>query len=88
VRLIAAWQANLPWWRSRLPGLHDPFVVTALCAPQFFRFASLPVRVLSQGPLAGWTLQRLGGGQSVRAALSVACVRARDWMLARWFADE
>lgn len=87
-RLIAAWQENQPWWRSQLPGLHDPLVVAALCAPQFFRFASLPIRVFSQGPLAGWTIQPTRNGPPVRAALSVAHTQARGWMLQRLFALE
>jgi purine nucleosidase len=85
-RLIAAWQEHQPYWRSRLPGLHDPLVVAALCAPQFFRFASLPVRVLVHGPFAGWTIPRWLNGFPVRAALSVECVPARAWMLQRLFA--
>lgn len=87
-RLIAAWQAKQPWWRSRLPGLHDPLVVTALCAPQFFRFSSLPVHVLTQGPLAGWTIPRWLNGPPTRAALSVAHAQARAWMLQRLFSLE
>lgn len=82
-RLILAWQEHQPWWRSRLPGLHDPLVVAALCAPQFFRFTSLPVRVLTQGPLAGWTIPRWLNGPVVRAASSVECAQVRDWMLQR-----
>jgi len=87
-RLIAAWQEHQPWWRSRLPGLHDPLVVAALCAPQFFRFASLPVRVLNQGPLTGWTVPCWLNDLPVRAALSVAHKPARAWMLQRLFALE
>jgi inosine-uridine nucleoside N-ribohydrolase len=87
-RLIAAWQEHQPWWRSRLPGLHDPLVVAALCAPQIFRFTSLPVRVLSQGPLTGWTIPRWLNGPPVRAALSAAHTQARGWMLQRLFALE
>jgi len=68
-RLIAAWQADQPWWRSRLPGLHDPLVVAALCAPQFFRFASLPIQVLIQGPLVGWTIPRWLAGPTARSGL-------------------
>lgn len=87
-RLIAAWQAHQPWWRGQLPGLHDPLVVAALCAPQFFRFTSLPVHVLIRGPLAGWTIPRWLSGPPVRAALSVAHTPARTWMLQRLFALE
>ena len=87
-RLITAWQENQPWWRSRLPSLHDPLVVAALCAPQFFRFTSLPVRVLTQGPLAGWTVPRWLNAPPVRAVLSVAHAPARAWMLQRLFALE
>jgi purine nucleosidase len=84
--LVAAWQENQPWWRSRLPYLHDPFVVAALCAPQFFRFAPLPVRVLAQGPLVGWTIPRWLSGPTVRAALSVENAEVRAWILQRLFA--
>jgi purine nucleosidase len=82
-RLVAAWQENQPWWRSRLPYLHDPLVVVALCAPQFFRFAPLPIRILTQGPLVGWTIPRWLFGPSVRAALSVENAQARAWILQR-----
>ena len=84
-RLIAAWQAHQPWWRSQLPYLHDPLVVTALCAPQFFHFASLPVRILTQRPLVGWTIPRWLSGPTVRAALSVENAQARTWILQRLF---
>jgi purine nucleosidase len=84
-RLIAAWQDNQPWWRSRLPYLHDPLVVAALCAPQFFRFVPLPVRVLVQGPLVGWTIPRWLSGPTVRAALSVENAEARAWIRQRLF---
>lgn len=87
-RLVAAWQADQPWWRSQLPSLHDPLVVTALCAPQFFRFAHLPVRILTQGPLVGWTIPRWLPGPSVRAALSVENAQARTWIRQRLFALE
>ena len=85
-RLVAAWQENQPWWRSRLPYLHDPLVVAALCAPQHFRFAPLSVRVLTQGPLAGWTLPGWLSGPIVRAALSVENTEACAWILQRLFA--
>jgi len=84
-RLIAAWQEHQPPWRSTLPGLHDPLVVAALCVPDFFHFAELPVRILSRGPLAGWTLPRWFAGPVVTAALSVNCAQARAWMLQRWY---
>jgi purine nucleosidase len=84
-RLIAAWQDNQPWWRSRLPYLHDPLVVAALCAPQFFRFVPLPVRVLVQGPLVGWTIPRWLSGPTVRAALSVENAETRAWIRQRLF---
>jgi purine nucleosidase len=84
-RLVAAWQENQPWWRSRLPYLHDPLVVAALCAPQFFRFAPLPVRILTQGPLVGWTIPRWLPGPTVRAALSLESAEARVWILQRLF---
>ncbi len=87
-RMVMAWQEHQPWWRSRLPYLHDPLVVTALCAPQFFRFAPLPVRVLTQGPLAGCTIPRWLNGPTVRAALSVENAQARTWILQRLFATE
>jgi purine nucleosidase len=87
-RLIAAWQANQPRWRTKLPRLHDPLVVTALCMPEFFRFAPLPVRVLAQGPLVGWSIPRWLGGPRVRAALTVDREQARIWMLQRWLAEE
>jgi inosine-uridine nucleoside N-ribohydrolase len=87
-RLIAAWQVDQPRWRSKLPSLHDPLTVAALCAPPFFRFAPLSVRVLTRGPLAGWTIPRWLAGPTVRAALSVDCTRACAWMLQRWLAEE
>jgi purine nucleosidase len=84
--LVAAWQDNQPWWRSRLPYLHDPLVVAALCAPQFFRFAPLSVRILTQGPFVGWTIPRWLSGPTVRAALSVENAEVRAWILQRLFA--
>ena len=85
-RLVVAWQENQPWWRSQLPYLHDPLVVAALCAPQLFRFAPLPVRVLIQGPFAGWTIPRWLPAPTVRAALSLENVEARTWILQRLLA--
>lgn len=87
-RMIAAWQENQPWWRSQLPHLHDPLVVAALCAPQLFRFAPMPIRVLTKGPLVGWTIPRWLNGPTVRAALSVENAHARIWILQRLLATE
>lgn len=87
-RLITAWLVNQPRWRSKLPGLHDPLTVAALCSPQFFRFAPLSVRVLICGPLVGWTIPRWLAGPTVRAALSVDYAQARAWMLQRWLTGE
>ncbi|MBV9713060.1 MAG: nucleoside hydrolase [Ktedonobacteraceae bacterium] len=86
--MVAAWQEHQPWWRSRLPYLHDPLVVAALCAPRLFRFAPLSVRVLTRGPLVGWTIPRWLNGSIVRAALSVENAEARTWILRRLFTAE
>jgi purine nucleosidase len=83
-RLISLWRHQRPWWGSRLPSLHDPLVITALCAPQFFRFEQIPARVLVQGPLSGFTIPRVMGGQIVQAAVSVQGQQARAWMMQRW----
>lgn len=85
-RLIEAWQEAQPPWRAKLPKLHDALVVAALCAPEFFRFASMPMRVLVRGPFVGWTIPRLLAGPIVNAALTVDYAQARAWMLRRWFA--
>jgi purine nucleosidase len=87
-RMITAWQENQPWWRSRLPYLHDPLVVAALCAPQLFHFATLPIRVMNHGPLVGWTIPRWLNGPPVHAALSVEKALARTWILQRLIATE
>lgn len=87
VALIAAWQKHQPRWRSRLPALHDPLAATALCAPAFFRFAPLAVRIFAQGPLAGWTIPRWLAGSPVHAVLSVDGEQARAWMLRRWLVE-
>jgi purine nucleosidase len=82
-RLISAWRQHRPWWGSMLPSLHDPLVITALCAPQFFRFEQIPARVLVQGPLSGFTIPRVMGGQTVQAAVSVQGQQAQAWMMQR-----
>ncbi|MBA2393939.1 MAG: nucleoside hydrolase [Ktedonobacteraceae bacterium] len=84
--LIVAWQEKQPWWRSQLPYLHDPLVVAALCAPQLFRFTTLPIHIFARGVLSGWTIPRWLPGPTVRAALSVENDQARAWILHRLFA--
>lgn len=87
-RLIAIWRQHRPWWRSSQPYLHDPLVVAALCAPQFFRFEHIHARVLMQGPLAGFTIPRLLGGPTLQAATSIECEQARAWMMQRWLSRD
>lgn len=86
--MIRAWQQYQPWWRSHLPHLHDPLVVTALCAPHFFRFAPMPIHIPIRGPLAGWTIPRWPGGITVQATLSVERDQARRWILNRLLTTE
>ncbi len=82
-RLLAIWQRERPRWQPRQPFLHDPLAVMALCAPELLRFAQVPVRVLTHGPLRGYMLPRVMGGPRVHAAVDLHSSTAREWIMHR-----
>lgn len=82
-QLLQIWQRHRPRWHPALPYLHDPLTVTALCAPDLFTFARMPVHVALSGPLQGLMTPRLPGGALVQAATSVRADAARAWIMQR-----
>lgn len=82
-QLLAVWQRHRPRWHGKLPYLHDPLTVVALCSPQLFRFEEMTARVLTHGPFQGFTVPRVMDGPLVRAAVDVRVEEARDWVMER-----
>jgi purine nucleosidase len=82
-QLLAVWQRHRPRWHGKLPYLHDPLTVVALCSPQLFRFEEMTVRVLTHGPFQGFTVPRIMDGPLVRAAVDVQVEEARNWVMER-----
>ena len=84
--LLAIWQRHRPRWHPRLPYLHDPLAVAALCCPQLFQFEEITARVMSRGPLQGFMVPRLMNGPLVHAAVDVQVEAAREWVMHRLLA--
>ncbi len=79
--LLAVWQRHRPRWHPGLPYLHDPLTIAALCKPELFRFQEMTARVLTHGPLQGFTVSRFMHGPIVNAAVGVKVAQAREWVM-------
>lgn len=86
-RLLAIWQRHRPRWHPRLPYLHDPLTIAALCKPELFRFQEMTARVLTHGPLQGFMIPRMINGPVVNAAVNVQVESAREWVIQRLIAS-
>ncbi|HLJ33165.1 MAG TPA: nucleoside hydrolase [Ktedonobacteraceae bacterium] len=86
-RLLVVWQEHRSRWHSRLPYLHDPLTVAALCNPALFRFQDMTARVLTHGPLQGFTVPRFMHGPIVNAVVDVQVGQAREWVMQRLIAS-
>lgn len=84
--LLAVWQRHRPRWHPRLPYLHDPLTIAVLCKPELFRFQEMTARVLTRGPLQGFTVPRFIHGPIVNAVVGVKVAQAREWVLQRLIA--
>ncbi len=82
-RLLAVWQRHRSRWHPRLPYLHDPLTIAALCKPELFTFQEMTARVLTHGPLRGFTVPRFMDGPLVNAAVGVKVEQAREWVMQR-----
>ena len=82
-KLIAVWQRHRPRWHPRLPYLHDPLTVVALCRPEFFTFKEMTARVLTHGPFKGYMVPHSMSGPLVYAAVDVAVAEGREWIMQR-----
>lgn len=81
--LIRIWQKHRPRWHPRLPFLHDPLTIAALCTPEQFIWQDMPVQVIQRGPFEGFMVPRMPGGANVRAAIGVHTKDAREWVMQR-----
>ncbi len=82
-KLIAVWQRHRPRWHPRLPYLHDPLTVAALCRPEFFTFKEMTTQVLTRGPFKGYMVPRSLNGPVVYAAVDVSVAEVRHWIMQR-----
>jgi purine nucleosidase len=82
-QLLAVWQRHRPFWHPRLPYLHDPLTVVALCAPQLLQFEEMTARVFVHGPFKGLMVPRIINGPLVQAATGVQAEEARAWIMYR-----
>ncbi len=86
-RLLAIWQRHRPRWHPALPYLHDPLTIAALCKPELFTFQEMTARVLTHGPLQGFTVSRFMNGPIVNAVVGVKAEQAREWVMQRLIAS-
>lgn len=86
--LIEVWQKHRKRGHPRLPFLHDPLTVVALCAPELLQFEEMTVRVLVGGPLKGFMVPRVMNGPLVKAAVGVQVEKAREWVMKRLLRSE
>jgi purine nucleosidase len=82
-QLIAVWQRHRPRWHTRLPCLHDPLAIVAVCAPELFHFDVMTARVFTRGFFKGWMLPRIIDGPVVRGAVDLKTAEARNWIMRR-----
>ncbi len=85
-KLIEVWQRHRPRGHAPLPYLHDPLVIAAACHTTFLHFEEMTIRILTHGPLKGYTIARLFDGPIVRAATAVNAQQARTWVMQRLLA--
>jgi purine nucleosidase/pyrimidine-specific ribonucleoside hydrolase len=85
--LIAIWQRHRPRWHPKLPYLHDPLAIVALCASELFQFEAMTARVFTRGLMEGFMLSRRIDGPLVQAATDVQPMEAREWMMRRLLED-
>ena len=82
-QLLAIWQRHRPRWHPRLPFLHDPLAIVALCAPELFHFEVMTARVFTRGLFKGCMLPRLIDGPLVYGAIDIKSETARNWVMWR-----
>jgi inosine-uridine nucleoside N-ribohydrolase len=86
-QLMAVWQRHRPRRHSKLPYLHDPLTIVALCAPELFHFEVMTARVFTRGLIKGFMLSRRIDGPLVEAAIDVQAKEAREWIMRRLLVD-
>jgi purine nucleosidase len=82
-QLLAIWQRHRPRWHPRLPFLHDPLAIVALCVPELFHFEVITARVFTRGLFKGCMLPRIIDGPLVYGAIDVKKEEARKWIMQR-----
>jgi inosine-uridine nucleoside N-ribohydrolase len=82
-QLIAIWQRHRPRWHPKLPYLHDPLAIIALCVPELIHFEVMTARVFTRGLIKGFMLSRRIDGPLVQAAVDVQEMEARKWIMQR-----
>ncbi len=82
-QLVILWQQHRPRWHPRLPYLHDPLTIAALCVPELLTWQDTPVQVITRGPFEGFMVPRVLRGETVRAAAGVQAKDAREWVMQR-----
>ena len=82
-QLINIWQQHRPRWQPRLPLLHDPLTIAALCTPELVQFKDMHVHVIERGPFQGVMMPYILGDLPVHAAIDVQADKARNWIMQR-----
>jgi purine nucleosidase len=82
-QLIAVWKRHRPHWHPRLPFLHDPLAIVALCAPELIHFDKMTARVFTRGFFKGWMVPRIINGPVVHGAFDLKTEEARSWIMRR-----
>jgi purine nucleosidase len=87
-QLIAVWQRHRPRWQPRLPFLHDPLAIVALCAPELLTFEVMTARVFTRSWFKGFMLPRVIDGPLIHGATGVKAEEAREWIMQRLLYNE
>jgi len=82
-QLLAVWQRHRRRRHPRLPFLHDPLAIVALCAPELFHFEVMTARVFTRGLFKGCMLTRIIDGPLIYGAIDVKREEAREWIMRR-----
>ncbi|GAC1358722.1 MAG: nucleoside hydrolase [Ktedonobacteraceae bacterium] len=81
--LIMIWQKHRPRLQPRLPYLHDPLTIAALCMPELLQFRDMHVHVVEHIPFAGYMIPHIMGDLPVHAAVHVQASKTRNWIMQR-----
>ncbi len=82
-KLLGVWQRHRPRGQSKLPYMHDPLTIAALCKPDLLRFEHMTVHIITHGLFKGTMVPRVIEGPLVLAAVDIQAEQAHEWITQR-----